>query len=280
MAVTRSKGKGGRRNLKPVLMFILSLALGAVGVFFSRNYIEQQIAQYKSMMDEDEELVRVVVPTRPMMRGEVVIREDLAMRPIPAELIDQNSIVEENLDNAFGRRLEYDIAEGVPLLWAHLEGGYTPTFSGKVENGLRAMTVRVDEINSISGFLQPKDKVDLLLSYGKSGETQIFPLIQKLNVIATGIQTMVDKQSGGQERSFNTITVHVSPEQAQKITLAQNVGKLTAVLRNPEDEGSLEDSPMTIAHLLNLPEPKPVEATKRSTRKPKKPAIEYIVEGR
>jgi len=89
---------------------------------------------------------------------------------IPQKYADTHSVHSGNYDVAVGQRLDFDIDEGRPLLWAHLEGGLTPTFSGKVDEGLRAMTVRVDEINSISGFLQPKDKVDLMLSYGTGGK--------------------------------------------------------------------------------------------------------------
>lgn len=277
MPVQKSNERpSGSRNLKPLLMLLFSLALGAVGVFYSRTYIQDQIAFYRNQLETTETLVKVVVPTRDIARGEVITQQDLAMRDVPTQYVDTNSVNGSNFENAIGQRLEYDVSEGRPLQWSHLEGGLTPTFSGKVENGLRAMTVRVDEINSISGFLQPKDKVDLLLSYGSSEESKIFPLIQKLNVIATGVQTMVDKQSGGRERSFNTITVHVSPEQAQKITLSQQVGRLTAVLRNPEDDGSLSDTPITVANLLNTPEPEPVKPRKR---RPKPPSIQYIVEG-
>jgi pilus assembly protein CpaB len=126
--------------------------------------------------------------------------------------------------------------------------------------------------------------VDLLLSFGSGENQQIFPLIQRLNVIATGVQTLVDKSSGGSTRSFSTITVHVSPSDGQKITLAQQVGKLTALLRNPDDEAPLSETPMTVSELLNLaPEPAPmVVASHPSPRKRAKaePGIEYIIGGR
>jgi len=84
-----------------------------------------------------------------------------------------------------------------------------------VPEGARALTVRVDEINSISGFLQPGDRIDLLMTHGLGTDNSVFPLIQNLNVIATGLQTRVDKNSvGGGKRSFTTITVNVSPDDA------------------------------------------------------------------
>ncbi len=276
----RAKGRPG----KQILMFVLSLALGAGGVYYSRQYIEDQVSYYKGQLDKTEPMVEVVVPNRAMVRGEVLLSSDLSVRQIPEKYADSNAVNGNNYEVAIGQRIDFDIDEGRPLLWAHLEGGLTPTFSGKVEDGLRAMTVRVDEINSISGFLQPKDKVDLFLSFGTGPGQQILPLIQRLNVIATGVQTLVDKSSGGSTRNFSTITVHVSPEDGQRITLAQQVGKLTAMLRNPDDESPVDESPMTVSQLLNQEKPA-VKTTPKAASKPravaqKKPGIEFIIGGR
>ncbi|ASJ74655.1 Flp pilus assembly protein CpaB [Granulosicoccus antarcticus] len=277
--------RGGRERKRPkkqLLMFGFALALGGGGVFYSKQYIEEQVSYYKGQLDKTEPMVQVVVPVRKMVRGEVLLANDLSMREIPEKYADSNAVNGSTYDVAIGQRIDFDIDEGRPLLWAHLEGGLSPTFSGKVEDGLRAMTVQVDEINSISGFLQPQDKVDLLLSFGSGANQQIFPLIQRLNVIATGIQTMVDKSSGGSTRSFSTITVHVTPKDGQKITLAQQVGKLTAMLRNPDDEAPMSEAAMTVAELLNIrPEPVAAKPSSKPQRKVAKKVvgIEYIIGG-
>jgi len=269
-----------KKPSKNILMFVMSLLIGGAGVFYSKQYIEGEIAVYKKSLEKTEEMVEVVVPSRSIARGELVSQADLTLRKIPAQYTDSNSITGSTFETAVGQRVEFDLDKGKPMLWAHLEGGQTPTFSGKVPTGLRAMTIRVDEINSISGFLQPKDRIDLLLTYGEKDNKQIFPLIQNLNVIATGVQTYVDKTSSAQ-RSFSTITIQVTPEQAQKITLSQQVGKITAMLRNPDDESPLSKSPMTMAQVLNLPVPVKVKAKPKpkAKAKKKKPQIEYIIGG-
>ena len=271
---------GRKRPRKNIVMFLLSLVIGAVGVFYSKHYIEEQIAVYKGELEKTEPMVQVVVPNRTLRRGEIVTQDLLSMRQIPQQYADSNAVGASNFDIALGQRVDFDVDQGRPLLWAHLEGGLAPTFSGKVPDGLRAMTVRVDEINSISGFLQPKDRVDLLMSHGSGDAQQIFPLIEMLDVIATGVQTLVDKNGASSTRSFSTITVQVSPEQAQRITLAQQVGKLTAVLRNPEDDSPLLSGPMDVRQLLNIPEPT-IEAPtpQKKRRRPKTPTIEFIVGG-
>ena len=142
------------------------------------------------------------------------------------------------------------------------------------------MTIRVDEINSISGFLQPKDRVDLYLSHGTGGKQEIFPLIERLDVIATGVQTVVDKNGNASTRNFSTITIQVTPDTAQRISLAQEVGKITAVLRNPGDEAPLVGEPMTVSKLLGIaPAPKAVKKKQPVRRPPPPPRIEFIVGG-
>lgn len=267
---------------KNVFLFLVAIALGGSGFYYSKQYIEDQVSYYKGQLEKTEPMVEIVVPTRSLKRGEILYSNDLSVRAIPEKYADSNSVTGKTYETAVGQRLDFDIDEGRPLLWAHLEGGLTPTFSGKVGDGLRAMTVRVDEINSISGFLQPNDKVDLMLSHGAGGSFQIFPLIQNLDVIATGVQTFVDKSALGATRPFSTITVHVSPIEGQKITLAQQVGKLTALLRNPEDQTPLDDEPITVAELLNKPDfvnPKPSVSTQRPRPTVTKPVVEYIIGG-
>lgn len=282
MSVTQASA---RKKLpgKNIVMFVLSLAIGGVAVFFAKSHIEGQIAQYTAQFDKTEPMAKVVVPVRKLFRGETITKELLVVRPIPEQYADTNSVTGGDFELALGQRVDFDVDEGRPLLWAHLEGGKTPTFSGKVPEGLRAMTVRVDEINSISGFLQPEDRVDLLMSHGSGANQEIFPLIERLEIIATGVQTLVDKNGVSSTRNFSTITVQVSPEQAQRITLAQQVGKITAVLRNPGDESPLDGTPMNVAKLLGIePEPEPVIVEKKRPpvkRAPSAPAIEFIVGG-
>lgn len=269
-----------KRSARPAIMFILSLGLGGVAVFYSKHYIEEQIAHYRSQLEKTEPMADVLVPMRDLRRGEVLDRNDVLLREIPQQYIDSNSIPLEKLDTAVGQVIDFDVDRGAPLLWAHLEGGLTPTFSGKLLDGLRALTVRVDEINSISGFLQPTDRVDLLLTYGRGDEQSTTPLIEQLEVIATGTQTLVDKAGSSGRRQFNTITVQVTPHQAQQLTLAQEVGKLTATLRHPDDESTLTNRQMTVAELLGNTVSKPAPVSRTATRrKPTPPSIEYIIGG-
>jgi len=128
--------------IKGFLMLALSLGAGGAGVYFSQAYIEGQVLEQSAGAIVDEPMIEVIVPSRAMLRGEIVNSTDLVRRQIPAQYADSNSVSIDTLEMALGQRMDFDIDEGRPLLWAHLAGGVTPTFSGKVSTGLRAMTVR------------------------------------------------------------------------------------------------------------------------------------------
>ena len=278
MAVQSTKGPK-KRSFKNILMFLVSLGIGAFGVFYSKQYIEDQINVYKAQLDKTEPMAMVIVPQRKLIKGEIVTADVLVSRPIPETFVDSNGVSKTDFEIAVGQRVAFDVDKGRPLLWAHLEGGKTPTFSGQVPEGLRALTVRVDEINSISGFLQPNDRVDLLLRHGSGDDQEIFPLIERLDVIATGVQTVVDKNSNETQRSFSTITVQVTPNEAQKITLAQSIGQITAVLRNPDDESPLAGGTVNVNSVLGIA-PEPVKPPpKRRRQVDTGPKIEFIVGG-
>lgn len=264
-----------RLSKKNVIMLAASLVLGGIGVYIAQNYINDKISFYRAQMNKKEVMVEVVVPKRNLLRGDLVTAQDLSLREFPKQYIDSNTVNGANYKIALGQRMNFDIDEGKPLLWAHLEGGLTPTFSGKIDSGLRAITIPVDTINALSGFLQPKDNVDLLLTYkGNKGE-MTFPFIQNLHIMATGVKTVVDKTGRASTQQYNTITVQVTPEEAKKIVLAQDVGKITAALRHPDDEVPMSKKVTTVADLFNKPPPR----KKKAYRPPKKKGIEFIIGG-
>jgi len=256
---------------KNIIMLVISLILGAGAVYFAKEFIEKELDFYKSQLAKTEEMTTVIVPKRNMSNGEVISSRDFAIREIPAKFAHENGVSQSTFEIAVGQRLSFDVAEGKTLLWAHLEGGIMPTFSGKVPEGKRAMTITVDKINSISGFLQPTDSIDLLLEY----KDAVFPIIQNIRVLATGTRTRVDKTGRETGGSFNTITIETSPERAKKIALARSVGSLTAVLRSPKDNEVVDNNKMTISKLLN--QPKKSYPPRRI--QPKEPEVIFIVGG-
>lgn len=264
------------RNLnanKSWLMLGLAVVLGVGGVYIANSFIKGKIQAYEAKMKAQNKTVKVVVPTRDLPRGYRIAARDLAVRDIPSEFVHKGTVTPDKYKVAEGQLLSYQADKGKPLLWAHLESGSVPTFSGKLPEGKRALTITVNKINSISGFLQPKDKIDLILTFKPYKKKIIMPLLQDVLVLATDTRVRTEKldtHNGRKSESYSTITLLVTQEEAKKIILAQDAGKLTAVLRHPDDKKILPRDTMSVASLLR---------TEIKTPQRKSRGIEWIIGG-
>lgn len=233
------------------LLLGASLLIGGLAAYLGKSYItEQALLARQAAMPKTGETVSIVVPKRDMNVGDELTAENMAARDVPKEFAPSTAIGAEKFDAAKGQKLSIPIRGGEPLMWQYLERGKNPSFSSRLNRGTRAFTMAVDEINSVSGMVQPGDRVDLLLSLKPPRElvgqvafpNQIFPLLQGVPVLATGRQTkpMYDEAPGPggqvQTRQFSTITVELPPNAIKRILVAQESGRITAVLRNPDDE--------------------------------------------
>ena len=260
------------RTNKNWYVLVVAILLGVVGIYLANDFIQQRVATVEAQLRGDAKTLKVVVPKTDLPAGARVSVADMAIREVPAAFVHRDAVTPDKFDVAEGQGLSFQVDQGKPLLWAHLESGRTPTFSGKLPNGRRAVTVPVDEINSISGMLQPKDKIDLILTINRDGSKVTFPLLQDVLVLATGVQ-LTPERSGGNGAAierFRTVTLQATPEEANMIILAQDAGKLTAVLRHPEDAKILPRERLTVAHLFGA----------TAVAAPRAKDVEFIIGGR
>jgi pilus assembly protein CpaB len=180
--------------------------------------------------------VNLIVAKANLKRGDTLSSDNLALRPIPVEYAHSVAATPDQFDRLDGQVLGYPVKDGEMILWGMMETKKAPTFSSRVEIGRRAITVQVDEINSISGMLAPGDVIDLILSLDRSGVKISRPLLQGVRVMATG-QRSVDDPVSGEKYRYATVTLDTTPAQAHQLIAAREAGKLTALLRNPLDHG-------------------------------------------
>jgi pilus assembly protein CpaB len=258
---------GPIRRHKIAALFACALATGLVSAWGIRSQVGEFLAAERAKLVPKVKTIEVVVAKRNLKPGEIVSGDTMAVRPVPLEFVASNAIRPDKFDGFVGAKLSHSLQAGETLVSASLAGADIATFSSKVKLGIRAMTVAVDEVNSVSGMLQPGDHIDLLLSVkpppsvlGASaipGPEITAPLLQDILVLATGKQVRPGQGDDLSNRSFNAITVEVSPEQAQKLVVAQRGGKLTAMLRNPGDHQELSKQALDIYSLLGIRPPLP-----------------------
>lgn len=129
--------------------------------------------------------------------------------------------------------------------------------------GMRAVSVRVNEVVSVAGFVTPGTRVDVLLtgSPSGSGDEETTTVLKDVTVLASG--HTLERNTNGEAQTASVITLLVTPEDAQRLTLASSQGRIQLALRNPLDTKQDEVAPAS-SHLLfrgGAPAPAPVHVT-------------------
>jgi pilus assembly protein CpaB len=250
------------------LMLVGAIALGIVAMGLSHKMLKDRMNQIEAAA-HSQKMVTVVVAKQDLPRGAHIDPKLFAKTQIPAEYAHLSAVSPKRFGQYVGQRLGAPLKQGEALLEVHLEST-SMVFSNTLESGNRALTTEVDEVNSISGMLRPSDHIDLMATAHGSGSNSTdvtFQLLSNVEVLATG-QVTRKQQGSDKPKTYTTITLSVSPADAQRIVVAKNSGKLTAVLRNPEDAKVNTTQAMNIDDVL----PKKRADAKRI-------AVQYIVGG-
>ncbi|MBC7716159.1 MAG: Flp pilus assembly protein CpaB [Pseudorhodobacter sp.] len=217
------------------LILILALGLGVLAAFGVNRYITRQVEDIENR-GRSAKTVKVLVPKSDLSKGSVLSAKSVAVREVPAEWAHTHAMLPAQFDRVENQKLAYPAAAGEMLMWSMLEGQRAPSFSSRLPAGRRAITVPVDDVNSISGMLEPGDRIDLMVSVKKDARTMLFPLLQNVVVLATGTRAAMEGEAKeGGKRTYTTITLDASPAEAQQVLAAREVGKLAALLRAPGD---------------------------------------------
>jgi pilus assembly protein CpaB len=134
--------------------------------------------------------------------------------------------------------------------------------------GMRAVSVRVNEVIGVAGFVVPGTRVDVLLTGNPSGsnDQQTTTVLENVAVIATGQK--LERNTAGEPQVTPVITLLVSPDDAQKLTLATTQGKIQLALRNPLDTKQQELASVSTGTLYKgVPTPSPVAAVRPKSTK-------------
>lgn len=270
------------------LMLFIAIVMALAAAWLTKKYLdvrEQRIQEELASKSKGGPTAQVVVPVQNLRGGGVVSGDVVAARSIPSDLISHDMITPDMFDKYSGAKLLRDVERGHPLRESDIE---VPgkDFSTVLETGTRAITIDIDELNSISQMVRPGNLVDLFLimpdlSDLSGNNQQITLLMQRVKVIATG-QTVrksdafTAPQPGVPQGvvRYSNLTFEVSPDQAARIALAQQLGRIRAVLRGTPDEEIVRLGKINTKNLLKkgyvLEGPDEVDGS----------AIEYIIGGK
>lgn len=230
-----------------------ALMLGCLAAWMGARYLESKVRESEEEIARRFELRPVVVAARALAAGHVLDEADLASRRVPARFAPSAAQDIETASALVGRKLSDPLAAGDPVLSSVLEDESRGELSSALTPGMRAITLPVDPTMSFAGLLLPGDVIDLMhvdeVSAG-SGKPKVRSLLEGVRVIATGHRMRSDSDT---KEPFDTVTVDVSPRDAQRLVLAQQSGTLAAFLRASGDREAPRLTPLGIEALFGAP---------------------------
>ncbi len=242
------------------LLVVGALGAGSAAAYFANGHIDRTVAQRRAELDSQYRPVRVIVANADLRSGTALSGQTVAIREVPRTFLHADAVLAESWSSFTGRVLAHGVRSGEPILSAHLASEAGAGFSAQLAPGMRALTLPVDAEASISGMLAPGDRIDILFTTSLGNESTTVPLLFNVPILATGIRTATNAAWLGDQRQpyapgvqFNTVTIAVSPEDAAKLTLAQQVGRITITLRQSADQRPLQLARITKDSLLNGP---------------------------
>ena len=211
-----------------LLIGILALGVGALVSYMVYTTLRRTVASVKQANTQ------VVVAALDLQVGAKLEDKDLREIRLPGSELPQGYY--QNKADVLGRGVVVPIAKGEFILPSKLAaenaGAGMPSL---IPPGMRAVSVRVNEVVAVAGFVVPGTRVDVLLTGNPTGtnEPLTTTVLENVEVLAAGQK--LQRSAQGEPQSVPVITLLVSPEDAQKLTMASNEGRIQLALRNPLD---------------------------------------------
>jgi pilus assembly protein CpaB len=245
------------RNKRFLVVLVGALVFGLLAAVSVSRYLSSTQALAKSL--NKVAVAKVAIPL-----GTKIIPEQIMLVSFPKESMPDGTF--DNLEKLAGRVAVVNIAAREPITESRLASqGTAAGLSAVIPEGYRAMTVKVDDVVGISGFIMPGTLVDVVVvitpeepTNGRGPISKI--VLQNIKVLANG-QNIDKPENERDANSVKAVTLQVTPEEAEKLALASSEGRLQLVMRNSIDQDDEETKGVNKQTLLGgdratpIPEP-------------------------
>lgn len=217
------------------VLAVLALLAGLGAAWGARHYLDGEARRIEAAAAARYQPVAVVVANADLAAGTRLDTAALALREMPAAFLPAGHLTAASAATLVGQRTRVELRRGDVVTPALLANGEQGGLSLNIPDGLRAVTLPVDDVSSQAGLLAAGDAVDLYLSQSRdTGTTRIGLLLQDVPVLATGTQ-LAREAGAGRDTGYATITLLASAEDSARLVLAQQSGSLSVVLRGRGD---------------------------------------------
>jgi pilus assembly protein CpaB len=245
-------------NSRFLTLFIIALVLAAAAAVIAKRWV-QSLNQAPTA---EQNMMQVYVASANIPYAARIEQTHYKLVNWPKENVPPEAFTEAdtktNPNILIGKVAQREFYAGEvllkPQIKEHLGGS---TLSALIKEGMRAISVRVDDVAGVAGFILPGNKADIIASKGSKGET--YTLLKNIKILAIDQTASTDKDTPAVVRA---LTLEVTPKQAETLVHAMQSGTLQFTLRNPMDTSSPPVDPVL-----------PVSASPDQNEAPKKPAL-------
>jgi pilus assembly protein CpaB len=229
-------------------VMILSLVITIIAVVLINRSTREHTEEYR-------DLISILVADEGIPKGTVLDPHMVTRKNIPAEFFSESYVRASDLEKIIALRTTVDILKNEPLSRQYFSAEMIEMgLSSKIPENHRAISVNVSTVSGLAGMLQPNDRVDVIGTFDvtfKSGRKEVITriLLQNISILAVGNVTsdeyIIEQSKFGagslRGRQYNTLTLKVTPEEAELLTFADRYGELRFILRRWDDENILTD---------------------------------------
>jgi pilus assembly protein CpaB len=259
-------------RVRVFIVFVLAITAGGVFAYGTYNYVQKIPAKTVAMPTKP-----VVVAASDLDIGTEIQRDDVRVVDWPQGAVPANVISDPQ--EVIGRGIVMPMIQNEPFLPLKLSskdggGGLPPA----IPPGLRAVSVKVNEVIGVAGYVLPGTRVDVVTTLSPTqqpSDTMSKVILTNVQVLAAGTKIERDTERG-KPMAVTVVTLLVDPAEAEKLTLAANEGKIQLALRNPLDKATPVTRGIKPAVLLgataSTPRPVTVSAVAKQAPPPPPPS--------
>lgn len=231
------------RTRRSLTLIAISLALASVAALLAGRWMTSRAAAVDASRPQ---AVRLVAAAMDIPFGTVIEARHLKTLAVLASNRPAGSYT--STDAILGKVPKTDVFAGELLLADRLVvPGEGSTLAAVVSPAMRAVTVRVDDVVGVGGFVLPGNRVDVIAAREDDGRAEAETILERIKVLAVDQQASADRSSPVVVRA---VTLEVSPEGAEAIARARQQGTIQLTLRNPSDDSSHREAPAAMPAAL------------------------------
>lgn len=191
----------------------------------------------------------VVVAAKDVPEGAALDATALTLASWPAQAVPPGAY--SSMDSAVGRVVRMNVFAGEPIVPGRLApAGTGPGLELKIPPGQRAMAVRINDVAGISGLIQPNSRVDVLVTIQEPGTSKQVAKLFMENMRVLSVGTEIQRDASGKPITATTVTLGVTPQQAERLAVAMSQGAIQLVLRGYGDPDSVKTGGATSSDVL------------------------------